>query len=770
MKKMFKYLFVSLLIFLTINNISAATIKETVNSGDSYDTLERNTTVIGVTKFTSNEVITAGKATKAGANDATLYVKQNGNIEGYQTPVIYIYYGPIGGWYSLDENNNATYITDAQTLDYLTNNLKIYFVNNVEKKINISFNGDNLDLTKLPSGITYKDKTLYVNSSLTDFELYTTNNKKINFFLDKNLFTYMEDTSVCYTISNGYITNYDSTCSSEVVIPSKINGVDIIGIDDKSFNNKEITNVVIPETIMNIGNNSFSNNDLESVTILEKYDSTDFITYGTDVFGEFSNIKYENELTRLLDLFPNELTVKVAKKSGIEFSSFDEGKIGQLVLQKKFIANGFSLEYELSRYKYKLNNLYYANAYEGEEEDTFYLVLQTYLNDELKEVYKTISFEIEYVETPINPNVVMSEINGLYEKIYNDIMVEGIYSTPLSVTNDLNKILDKYEMNAYSYDDYGIGDGGGEEELPEIVLSDSYKICKTAFLEKDGIIYSQFCNEPFHSILFSPNIDFNNYNTVDEFIDAVLEYFENKTKIHDYEIQELNGKKYDESSYEDESIGLYKTYYDIILTDKNTSNMWVIRLHSYSDTGKECGSINGETMVCKNVYLPNISIDDYDDTLSFISAGIEKFKTTKNITNYKLENNNNELGYSTQSWNYNSIYKIKFIIDLIDLDTNESWEIKMSKPSSVQRHFMYSEYETMVESTNYQTVESFVDAILDQFSKNNNVEDFDLQLNDGLKYIRIGGPMGDYIQIKLIDLDTGDEWRIKNLLDDNCQF
>ena len=89
MKKMFKYLFVSLLAFLTINNVSAVTIKETVNSGDSYDTIERNTTVIGSTKFTSNEVITAGKATTAGANDATLYVKLGLSVTYKEVATIY---------------------------------------------------------------------------------------------------------------------------------------------------------------------------------------------------------------------------------------------------------------------------------------------------------------------------------------------------------------------------------------------------------------------------------------------------------------------------------------------------------------------------------------------------------------------------------------------------------------------------------------------------------------------------------------------------------
>ena len=105
MKKYSKILLsiVSLLIFT--NNVFAATIKETVTKNDNNDTIEPNTTIIGVTKFTQNEVITASKATKAGANDATLYMKKHGTTDGYTSPTIYVYYGAAGGWYSLDENN-----------------------------------------------------------------------------------------------------------------------------------------------------------------------------------------------------------------------------------------------------------------------------------------------------------------------------------------------------------------------------------------------------------------------------------------------------------------------------------------------------------------------------------------------------------------------------------------------------------------------------------------------------------------------------------------
>ena len=122
MKKYLKVLFSFIAVLIFTNNVYATTIKETTTTNDEYDTIERNTTIIGVTKFTANEVITASKATTAGANDATLYMKKHGTTDGYTSPTIYIYYGSVGGWYSLDENNNATYINDKNLLEKLNAN------------------------------------------------------------------------------------------------------------------------------------------------------------------------------------------------------------------------------------------------------------------------------------------------------------------------------------------------------------------------------------------------------------------------------------------------------------------------------------------------------------------------------------------------------------------------------------------------------------------------------------------------------------------------
>ena len=66
----------------------------------------------------------------------------------------------------------------------------------------------------------------------------------------------------CFTVSNGTITGYSNTCSKDLVIPSKINGVTITGISSGAFQNKGLTSISIPSTVVEFGNDTFNNNQL----------------------------------------------------------------------------------------------------------------------------------------------------------------------------------------------------------------------------------------------------------------------------------------------------------------------------------------------------------------------------------------------------------------------------------------------------------------------------------------------------------------------------
>ena len=92
MLKKIKYFIGFCFIFLSACNVvEATTIKETVNNSDEFDTIERNTTIIGVSKFSSDTVITASKASIAGSNDAKQYFEDKNTFDGYN----YVYISDV---------------------------------------------------------------------------------------------------------------------------------------------------------------------------------------------------------------------------------------------------------------------------------------------------------------------------------------------------------------------------------------------------------------------------------------------------------------------------------------------------------------------------------------------------------------------------------------------------------------------------------------------------------------------------------------------------
>lgn len=65
---------------------------------------------------------------------------------------------------------------------------------------------------------------------------------------------------------NQTITGYNGT-EYNVVIPSKINGLEVKGIRYSVFSGKRLTSVSIPDTVTSIGSDAFSNNKLTSIRI-----------------------------------------------------------------------------------------------------------------------------------------------------------------------------------------------------------------------------------------------------------------------------------------------------------------------------------------------------------------------------------------------------------------------------------------------------------------------------------------------------------------------
>ena len=63
------------------------------------------------------------------------------------------------------------------------------------------------------------------------------------------------------------ITDYDSSCGSDVIIPKTINDYNVTKIETTAFDDKQLTSVVIPDSVISIGYYAFRNNQLTSVVI-----------------------------------------------------------------------------------------------------------------------------------------------------------------------------------------------------------------------------------------------------------------------------------------------------------------------------------------------------------------------------------------------------------------------------------------------------------------------------------------------------------------------
>ncbi|MBR1385908.1 MAG: leucine-rich repeat protein [Bacilli bacterium] len=589
---------------LLVPNVYASTIKETTES-DNYDTIETNTTIIGVTKFTQDEIITALKATTAGANDARLYIKINGNDDEYETPKIYIYYGKIGGWYSLDLNNQVEYISDENLINQLSN-LDIYYVNNVEKKIEITIPYDNIDISKLQDGIEYDNGKLIVNATIDKFTITTLDNRNIYYEFDKNSETFIENESSCFTVDNGYITDYDSLCKNILTIPTTLNNQNIVGISINAFNNKGIKEVTIPGQIMNIGSNAFANNPLEKVVIENKYDSSDFTYFGENAFGTFTDIYYHNDLSEALSNIPDTLNVKASNKYSGEFGPltveasddvFVKFGISKIVKDKQL---GICFEGLCSSYwKYELL------------EDS---KVEITISNSNKSVSKIINYSINYVDTEeFDGNDIKDEVDRLNSLIKNKIINEKKYDTITKY--DINDATSKFGFNGlkeetpWACGDIYIPDFNKEFDFFDTNHKDEC-YASPYYIYKDDILYATLDLQPgYFSFHYNISMNFYEYDTPRDIVDTGLDLFDSKIGLKNYEVdEEALQYELDHEPISEIKNGKIIKWYSFSIKDKNTGNVWYVSLVDLKNGTSTVDRIN----IDENFYLTYyFSLDEY---------------------------------------------------------------------------------------------------------------------------------------------------------------
>ncbi len=571
MKKVNIFIILLLSLFL-IPRVYATTIRETTES-DKYDTIETNTTIIGVTKFTQDEIITALKATTAGANDARLYIKMNDNDEGYETPKIYIYYGKIGGWYSLDLNNQVEYISDENLINQLSN-LDIYYVNNVEKKIEISIPYNDIDISKLPEGVEYKDGKLIVNATINKFTITTLDNKNINYEFDKRNEIFIENDSSCFTVKNGYITDYNSSCKSIITIPTSLNNQNIIGIGTNAFNNKGIKKVTIPGQIMNIESNAFANNPLEKVVIEDKYNYDDFITFGENVFGSFIDVTFNNDLTEILNSIPDTLNIKASNKFSGEFGPITvEGSDDVFV---KFGIAKMVNDKQLDVCFEEICSPYWK--YELLENSKVEIIISNYNQS----VSKIINYSINYVDTEeFDGNDIKDEVTRLNNEIKDKIINKRKFDTVTKY--DINDATNKFGFNGLKEPiHYGCGDIYIPDSNKEFYFSESdhNDTCYASpyYIYKNDTLYATLDLETGYSgLYYNIQMNFDEYDTPRDIANAGITIFNNKIGLKNYEINEEDWQYvFEHEPLKNTINGRIHTWYSVFIKDKNTGNYWYV--------------------------------------------------------------------------------------------------------------------------------------------------------------------------------------------------
>ncbi|SET34187.1 Leucine rich repeat-containing protein [Natronincola peptidivorans] len=75
------------------------------------------------------------------------------------------------------------------------------------------------------------------------------------------------DVYFTFDSSTGTITDYDKNGGSEVVIPHAINGVYVKNIGAEAFKDKDLTKIIIPNSVENIENNAFADNNITDIIV-----------------------------------------------------------------------------------------------------------------------------------------------------------------------------------------------------------------------------------------------------------------------------------------------------------------------------------------------------------------------------------------------------------------------------------------------------------------------------------------------------------------------
>ncbi len=148
------------------------------------------------------------------------------------------------------------------------------------------------------------------------------------------------------------ITGYSIEGGLDVVIPSNINGKQVVAIATEAFQNKQLTSVIIPNSVTNIYVHAFSSNQLTSVII-----PTSVTSIGHSAFygNKLTSVTIPNSVTSIghSAFYDNKLTSVTIPNSvtNIGSSAFENNQLTSVTIPSSVTSIGSS-----AFYKYNTSN------------------------------------------------------------------------------------------------------------------------------------------------------------------------------------------------------------------------------------------------------------------------------------------------------------------------------------------------------------------------------------------------------------------------------
>ena len=139
------------------------------------------------------------------------------------------------------------------------------------------------------------------------------------------------------------ITKYINNDILDVVIPSNINGKQVVAIGNDAFRNLGLTNIVIPNSVTSIGNSAFENNQLTNIII-----PTSVTSIGNDAFenNQLTSVTIPNSVTSIGDgaFYGNKLTSVTIPNSvtSIGNIAFGENQLTNIIIPSSVTSIGSS--------------------------------------------------------------------------------------------------------------------------------------------------------------------------------------------------------------------------------------------------------------------------------------------------------------------------------------------------------------------------------------------------------------------------------------------